>query len=140
MLGGDRAIRLKGVADRIDLLDGHRLRIIDYKTGSAPEVRRTLQVPVYALCAQEQLAAHDGHPWSVDEATYVAFSGKRSVVPVVRSGATDAEAVLGAARERLLTVVAGVEAGEFPPRPYEERICSYCAYASVCRKDYVGDE
>jgi hypothetical protein len=25
-------------------------------------------------------------------------------------------------------------------RPYETRICSYCAYPSVCRKDYVGDE
>ena len=41
---------------------------------------------------------------------------------------------------RRIVRLAGVEAGEFPPRPHEERICSYCAYASVCRKDYVGDE
>jgi len=33
-----------------------------------------------------------------------------------------------------------IERGEFPPRPYEPRICSYCAYPSVCRKDYIGDE
>ena len=41
---------------------------------------------------------------------------------------------------RLLDIVDGIERGEFPPRPYEPRICSYCAYPSVCRKDYVGDE
>jgi hypothetical protein len=23
---------------------------------------------------------------------------------------------------------------------YDEMICRYCAYPSVCRKDYVGDE
>jgi CRISPR/Cas system-associated exonuclease Cas4 (RecB family) len=40
----------------------------------------------------------------------------------------------------LLDIVSGIERGEFPPRPHEERICSYCAYPSVCRKDYVGDE
>ena len=29
-------VALKGVADRIDLLDGRRLRIVDYKSGAAP--------------------------------------------------------------------------------------------------------
>ena len=48
--------------------------------------------------------------------------------------------VLDATRERVRTLVADIEAGIFPPRPHELRICSYCAYAPVCRKDYVGDE
>jgi len=48
--------------------------------------------------------------------------------------------VLADARARLLDVVDGIERGEFPVRPYETRMCSYCAYPSVCRKDYVGDE
>ena len=47
---------------------------------------------------------------------------------------------LADARTRLLDLVGAIERGEFPPRPYEPRICSYCAYPSVCRKDYVGDE
>lgn len=139
-LGGDRKVALKGVADRIDLLDGDRLRIVDYKSGYAPEVKRALQVPIYALCAQEAAVQRDGRAWSIDDAAYVAFSGKRTLVPVIKPGAANAEATLGAARERLYAVLAGVEAGAFPPRPHEERICTYCAYASVCRKDYVGDE
>src|SRR5262249_23289035 len=125
--------------DRIDLLTGSRLRIIDYKTGYAPQAKRALQVPVYALCAQERLAALGEGTWAVDEAAYVAFSGKRSFVSVI-GGRNDQDTVLADARARLFDIVDGIERGEFPARPYETRICSYCAYPSVCRKDYVGDE
>jgi len=135
-----RRVPLKGVADRIDLLDGRRLRVIDYKSGYAPHPKRALQVPVYALCAQEELAARDGAAWTVDEAAYVAFAGRRTVVPIVRRGAPEGEAVLAGARARLLALVDGVERGEFPPRPHELRLCRTCAFPSVCRKDYVGDE
>ena len=54
------AVPLRGVADRIDLLAGNRLRVIDYKSGYAPQPKRALQVPVYALCAQERLAEQRG--------------------------------------------------------------------------------
>jgi RecB family exonuclease len=135
-----RRVSLKGVADRIDLLEGDRIRVIDYKSGYPPNPRRALQAPVYALCAQERLSERDGKTWSVEEAAYVAFSGKRRLVPVVRAGATDTEEVLGNARDRLLSIVDGIARGEFMPNPYDPRICSYCAYPSVCRKDYVGDE
>jgi ATP-dependent helicase/nuclease subunit B len=141
-LGGSdgRRITLKGVADRIDLLEGNRLRVIDYKSGYPPEVKRALQVPVYSLCAQEALGARDGRPWSIDEAAYVAFSGKRPLVPVIKADGGDSVAILAAARDRLVTVLDGVAAGAFPPRPHEPRMCGYCAYPSVCRKDYVGDD
>ena len=36
--------------------------------------------------------------------------------------------------------VDGIERGEFPPDPDEPFLCTRCGYASVCRKDYVGDE
>ncbi len=137
---GGRRIPLKGVADRIDLLADRRLRVIDYKSGYAPQPRRALQVPVYALCAQERLAEQRGGDWTVDEAAYIAFSGKRSLVPVIKAGKADQDEVLTDARTRLLAIIEGVERGEFPPRPHEPRICTYCAYPSVCRKDYVGDE
>jgi RecB family exonuclease len=141
-LGGadGRRVAIKGVADRIDLLSGRRLRVIDYKSGAAPRPKRALQVPIYALCAQERLAERDGREWTVDEAAYVALTGPRPFTPVVRSGASDGAAILASARGRLIEVLDGVEAGIFPARPYEPRICTYCAYASVCRKDYVGDE
>ena len=135
-LGGDdsRRVPLRGVADRIDLLEGNRLRVIDYKTGSAPERSRALQVPVYALCAQERLTARDGAAWAVEEGLYLSFAGKRAVVRVADAG--DPE-MLATARERVFGLVDQINAGEFPPRPHDPMICSYCAYASVCRKDYV---
>jgi RecB family exonuclease len=134
-----RTVPLRGVADRIDLLASKRLRVIDYKTGYPPQPKRALQVPVYALCAQERLAERGEGMWRVEEAAYVAFSGKRPFVSVINRR-NDEETVLADARRRLLDIIDAIERGEFPARPYETRICSYCAYPSVCRKDYVGDE
>jgi RecB family exonuclease len=134
-----RRVALKGVADRIDLLPGRRLRIFDYKSGSAPNPARALQVPIYALCARERLEARDGAPWAVDEAVYLAFSGKRSVAPVVKAGDADGDDTLDGARRRLLGIVDRIGRGEFPPQPHDPIICDYCAYAAVCRKDYVHD-
>jgi CRISPR/Cas system-associated exonuclease Cas4 (RecB family) len=121
------------------LLEGNRLRVVDYKTGYAPDVKRALQVPVYALCAQETLASRGKGDWSIEDASYVAFSGKRALVPVIKDGSNTAP-ILAAAAERVFAVIDGIAAGEFPPRPHEPRMCGYCAYPSVCRKDYVGDE
>ena len=129
-----RRVPLRGVADRIDLLEGHRLRVIDYKTGSAPERGRALQVPIYALCAQERLAARDSTPWTVDEALYISLSGKKASVRVADAVDTD---LLLSARDRVFEIVEHINGGRFPVRPHEPIRCSYCAYPSVCRKDYV---
>jgi RecB family exonuclease len=126
------------VADRVDLLRGNRLRLIDYKSGGAPNPSRALQVPIYALCAQETLQARDGRPWAIDEAAYLAFGAKRSQVSVVAAGSDGREA-LEAARRRLLSILDGIARGQFPPRPHDRMICDYCAYPAVCRKDYVDD-
>jgi len=139
-----RRVALRGVADRIDLLEGNRLRIIDYKTGSAPNPRRALQVPIYALSAQEREAG-GADRWAIDEAAYIAFSGKRSYVPVIKpsrrgSGQAACDEVLSAARERLFVAVDGIERGEFPARPHDPIICTWCAFVAVCRKDYVDHD
>jgi len=88
---------------------------------------------------QERLTERDGTRWEVDEAAYVAFSGKRTVVPVVKSD-SDGSSALADARARLFDVLDGIAGGVFPPRPHDEMICRYCAYPSVCRKDYVDQE
>ena len=132
-------VPLRGVADRIDLLPDRRLRVIDYKSGAAPDPKRALQAPIYALCAAERLEARDGRPWTVDEASYVALAGRRASVPVVERGGVDGQATLAAARTRLLQLLDGIQRGEFPPRPHDPTICRFCAFSTVCRKDYVGD-
>jgi ATP-dependent helicase/nuclease subunit B len=133
-----RKVALRGVADRIDLLAGNRLRIVDYKTGSAPNPSRALQVAIYSLCAQERLRDRDGGEWPIAEAVYLAFSGKKSQATVVRAG-DDTKEALDAARTRLLHIVDRVHGGEFPPQPHDEILCDFCAYVAVCRKDYVHD-
>jgi RecB family exonuclease len=134
-----RKVALRGVADRIDLLADNRLRVVDYKSGSAPNPSRALQVAIYALCAQERLRDRDGGVWPIAEAIYLAFSGKRSQAPVVRNGDADSDQTLEAARTRLLHIVDRIAGGEFPPQPHDEIICDFCAYSAVCRKDYVHD-
>ena len=133
-----RKVALRGVADRIDLLADDRLRVVDYKTGSAPNPSRALQVAIYALCAQERLHDRDGGKWPITEALYLAFSGKKSQADVVRAGHDPTEA-LEAARTRLLRIVDRIAGGEFPPQPHDEILCDFCAYVAVCRKDYVHD-
>ncbi len=135
----DRGVRLTGVVDRLDLHAGNRLRIVDYKTGAAPNPKRALQVPIYALCAQEKLSKRDGSPWQIDEAAYVAFGGRRSRLAIVKPGA-DADDALMTARTRLFEAVDGIARAEFPPRPHDTAMCRHCPYPSVCRKDYVDDD
>ena len=137
-LGGRRLageVPLRGVADRIDLLEGNRLRVVDYKTGSAPERTRALQVPVYALCAQERLAARDGgaHGRSMRRSMCRLPARKPSSEWPTHGDPK----LLATARERVFGLVDQINAGEFPPRPHDPIMCGYCAYSSVCRKDYV---
>jgi len=135
---GDRAcrVRLRGVADRVDLLADGTLRVIDYKTGRAPDAGRSIQLPAYLACAAQQLSRERGRAWAAGEALYVAFGEPEPAQWVVKAG--DAATVVEDAVSRLLGAVDGIEAGHFPPRPALTRLCASCGYAQVCRKDYVG--
>jgi ATP-dependent helicase/nuclease subunit B len=134
-----RKVALRGVADRIDLLSDNRLRVVDYKSGSAPNPSEKLQVAIYALCAQERLRERDGGEWPVAEAIYLAFGGKRAQSVVVKPGDANGSRNLESARTRLLHIVDRIGEGEFPPQPTDEILCDFCAYSPVCRKDYVHD-
>jgi RecB family exonuclease len=135
---GPRRIALKGKADRIDLLADGTLRIIDYKLGYAPDRRLALQLPIYSVCAVQHLRATRGKNWELGQAGYIAFGEERSFVPMVSKGRNQ-EDVLQQAQARLLTAIDGIARGEFPPTPADVSQCMRCAYAAVCRKDYVGD-
>ena len=60
-----RTILLDGVADRLDLLADGTMRLIDYKLSSAPQRSRALQLPVYAVCAEQRLDGYPGNRQSV---------------------------------------------------------------------------
>ena len=136
---GSRSVRLRAKADRIDLMADGTIRIVDYKLSKAPKPSRALQLPVYGICAQQALEGRHQRSWKLWRAGYVAFREKNAFVSLHGSSSTLDEA-LTAGQERLLAAVDGIERGEFPPDPEEPFLCTRCAYSSVCRKDYVGDE
>jgi RecB family exonuclease len=136
---GARRVGLRGKTDRIDLLEDGTLRVIDYKLGSAPKLANAIQLPVYGVCAEQRLAGHRGRTWRLGTAGYVAFNERRSFTPLAQPGKPFADAVRQG-QERFVSAIEGIERGEFPVRPAEPYRCVYCAYAPVCRKDYVGDE
>ena len=136
---GPRDVRLRGKADRIDLLSDGTLRVVDYKLGRAPKPARSLQLPIYSVCARQSLEGRLGRSWTVARAGYVAFREKNAFVELGgRSG--NLEAALAEGQERFLDAIAHIEAGEFPPSPDEPWTCTRCGFPHVCRKDYVGDE
>ena len=135
---GPRTIAIKGKADRIDLLDDGTFRLIDYKLGWPPDRSRALQLPIYSLCAEQQLATPDGRTWRLGEAMYLAFKGPKRVVPLFAKAADRAK-VLAEAQQRLADTLDAIARGEFPPTPDDVYRCETCAFTAVCRKDYVGD-
>jgi ATP-dependent helicase/nuclease subunit B len=132
-----RVIGLRATADRIDLLADGTLRLLDYKTGKASSARDTLQIPIYALCAEERLAGHRGRSWEVSEAGYLAFGRAEPFVSVV-CGEDRIEA-LEKATTGMIETTQLVESGAFPVTPDEPHMCKYCGFSAVCRKDYVEE-
>ncbi len=122
----------------MDLLADGTFRLIDYKLGWPPKGRRVFQLPIYGLCAEQQLENHRGQQWRLGEAAYLAFKGPKRVVPLFASSG-DRDKVLADAQQRLADTLDAIERGEYPPTPDDVYRCEMCTFASVCRKDYVGD-
>ena len=133
-----RDATLHGIADRIDVLEGDRLRLVDYKLGRTPDIHRAVQLPVYAAQVCQQLRAADRAPVVID-AAYLAFGERDPFVPITSRGLT-LEAAIGDGQHRAVQAIDGIETGAFPPRPADAFQCGYCPYATVCRKDYVDGE
>jgi hypothetical protein len=136
---GPRTLSIRGKADRIDLLEDGTLRVVDYKLGRAPKPARALQLPIYGVCAAQQLEGRHGRSWSLSRAGYVAFREKHAFVSLGATPAAMAQA-LADGQLRMVAAVDGIEGGQFPVDPEEPFLCTRCGYAGVCRKDYVGDE
>jgi RecB family exonuclease len=134
--GRARTLTLRGKVDRIDLLDDGTFHLIDYKTRAVPDPKRALQLPIYAVCVGQRLAGHRGRSWRLGEASYLSYEGTASLVPLTRRP-DEREARVGEAQRQLFDALDGIAAGHFPPQPAERSLCATCAFAAVCRKDYV---
>jgi hypothetical protein len=104
-----------------------------------PKPKRSLQLAVYGICAEQHLEGRHGRAWTLGRAGYVAFREKNAFVELGGSAAHLAKA-LADGQTRLLDAVEAIQAGSFPVRPDEPWLCTRCGFSLVCRKDYVGDE
>jgi len=111
------------------VLDNSRLRIFDYKLGRAPDVRRAVQLPLYAAHASQQFGG------AVAGAAYLAFGEGQPFVPIASRG-VGLNRAIEEGEGRALQAIDGIERGDFPRRPAETFLCSHCPYAGLCRKDY----
>jgi RecB family exonuclease len=127
-------LQLRGFIDRIDRNEAGQLRIIDYKLGGPNQFSKNafkdgkkLQLPLYALAAQETLGLGE-----VAEGFYWHFNqGKSS--PFTLSNADGG--VVGAfetAVDFAAKVVEGVRAGDFQPKPPTGGCPTYCPAAAFC--------
>jgi RecB family exonuclease len=133
---GERDVALRGVADRVDLLGDGTFRVVDYKSSRATS---PLQLAMYATALRQQLADYRGRRWVLDEAAYIAFREEPPVRPLARTP-SDLEGVIAREEAHVVEIVDAITRGEFPPRPAQRSLCTTCAWATVCRKDYVEAE
>lgn len=134
---GDETILLRGIIDRIDANALGQLRVIDYKTGGSHltpkdlERGTRLQLPIYALAAQEALklgTIADGLYWKIKDAE----PGSLKLSKFGSGDAQGVDAAVQVAKEHLKKIITGIRSGEFPPIPPKGGCPSYCPAASWC--------
>ena len=136
--GGRGRFDLRGKADRLDLLADGTFRLIDYKLGWPPDKSRALQLPIYGLCAEQRLA---GTRPDSGRSAKRSTSRSRDRSASCRCSRTPRRATRSLAQGAAAAAdtIDAIERGEFPPTPDDVFRCETCSFASVCRKDYVGD-
>lgn len=131
---GEERFALHGFIDRVDRDENGRVRIIDYKLGgpsgyTASEVAKgkKLQLPLYALAAQEALGLGevvDGFYWHVQKSEPSSFT-----LATFDGGVT---AALETAVAYAHDTVHNVRTGEFRPLPPDGGCPNYCPAAAFC--------
>lgn len=131
---GEDAFQLRGFIDRVDRAPDGRVRIMDYKTAGKTDFSnravaegKKLQLPLYALAAQEALGlggVTDGWYWHVRQAEPSPFTlagfegGPAGAIETALHYAWDA--------------VQGARAGRFVPQPPAGGCPAYCPAAACC--------
>ena len=140
---------IRGRIDRIDVNSDGAYVLYDYKTGSAPQINamvegHDVQIAAYLLAAENILPRGR----NVGAAYYII--GTRSKKGIFHDhyhkaiGVFKGKNVLDEAgfaqqnekfAEILRTHVERILQGQFPIEPASSRICSYCAFQGICRKE-----
>ena len=116
-----RGMLVRGRIDRLDRIDGQRVAIVDYKTGTAKtdvDARKSLQLSIYALAAREL--------WGYIPERLVFYNLETSE----EVAATRDDRELAQAQDRIAEVARKIAAGEFDPTPGFH--CRSCQFRAMC--------
>ena len=122
----DSGLRLRGYIDRLDVSAAGEIRIVDYKTGTAPradfEARALFQMRFYALVLWRTQAV-------VPRLLQLIYLGNGEIVRYAPD-----EADLLATERKIEALWRAIEramqAGDWRPRP--GKLCDWCAHQSLC--------
>lgn len=138
-----RQVRFRGRADRLDVATDGTLHVVDYKTGKLGDSYRAitdddptaagtrLQLPVYGLAARAQ----HGHAGTPVHAAYW-FATRKGEFK--RKGYLVTDEVLQRTSATVAAIVAGIEAGRFPPHPSAQASTALWVTCEVCDPDGLG--
>ncbi len=142
-------VKIRGRIDRIDVNQQGDYVLYDYKTGGAPtgpEMIRgeDIQIGAYLLAARDLLPTGR----NVGAAYYVLGDSRRAGIfhadyhrrLLIRKGPTclpqeEFLEQIDFFQRRLAQFLADIFAGEFPIEPVNTRICGYCSFQAICRKE-----
>jgi len=133
-------VAINGKADRIDVLAGGALKVIDYKLGRMPDLNTSIQIAAYAHAVQQQLEAADGVSHPIAAASYLAFGDEYKLEGAIGARNEEAAAAVQTRAATFADVVGKIELGQFPPRPKDTSECEWCKYSGVCRKEYAWED
>jgi CRISPR/Cas system-associated exonuclease Cas4 (RecB family) len=112
--------QVRGRIDRLDRIEGNRVRVVDYKTG-APKTQEyadgSLQLSIYSMAAAKM-------GFDPAELVFINLQNNESVV----TRRTPAQ--LERAERKIQDAADGMAAGRFDPKPGPH--CKWCDYARLC--------
>ena len=138
--GHVRQVRLHGKVDRVDLFHDGTFRIVDYKTGGTPAVKDTVQLQVYAAAVAQALRQEGYSGLTPASASFVSLTKAPASSASLPGRGHSMEDRVRDGEARLLAAIDDIAAGRFPPKPAQASTCDRCSFASVCRKDIVGED
>ncbi|GHH71146.1 recombinase RecB [Streptosporangium violaceochromogenes] len=123
----DNGLMLRGYIDRVDVAPTGEVRVVDYKTGSAPgaafEARALFQMKFYALALWRLRG-------SVPRLLQLMYLGGEGEVLRYTPDEADLRATERKVRALWSAIERALETGEWHPRP--SRLCGWCNHRSLC--------
>lgn len=122
----DTGLRLRGYVDRVDVASGGAVRIVDYKTGTAPraefEARALFQMKFYALVLWRLRG-------EVPKLLQLMYLGNGEILRYQPDEA-DLRATERKIQALWRAIERAMESGDWRPRP--GRVCDWCSHKPIC--------